>query len=112
MEKKVKRSLLFLLFLLASANPTGPAGGDETDLATGGRAPLNGGGLADVLMVTTTVGMLDEVHGHTTDLRPRVALDLVLVVSATGLQHGLVDTATTGDNADHSTVGRRDDLEF
>merc|ERR1719210_2135182 len=52
-----------------------------------------------MLMVTTTVGMLDGVHGHTSDLRPAVPLDSVLVVRTTSLQHGLVDTTTTGHNA-------------
>jgi len=63
-----------------------------------------------MLVVTTTVGMLDGVHGHTTHLRPAVTLDLVLVVSTTGLQHGLVDTSTSGDDANGGPVGRGDDL--
>jgi hypothetical protein len=49
-------------------------------------------------MVTTTMGMLYWVHGNTTHLRPAVALDLVLVVGATCLQNGLVDTTTPRDN--------------
>ena len=63
-----------------------------------------------MLVVTTTVGMLDGVHGHTTHLRPAVTLDLVLVVSTTSLQHGLVDTSTSGDDANGGPVGRGDDL--
>merc|ERR1712212_302882 len=51
-------------------------------------------------MVTTTVRMLDGVHGHTTDLRPRVPLSLVLEVGSAGLQQRLVDSSATGDNAD------------
>merc|ERR1719461_2790016 len=62
-----------------------------------------------MLVVTTTVGMLDGVHGHTTDLRPAVPLDLILVVSASGLQDGLVDTTAAGDDADGGAVGRGDD---
>merc|ERR1719209_2273577 len=33
-------------------------------------------------MVTTTVRMLDGIHGHTTNLRPRVPLSLVLEVGS------------------------------
>lgn len=55
-----------------------------------------------MLVVTTTVGMVDRVHGHTTNLGPCVTLGLVLVVRVTGLEHGLVNTATTGDDADHA----------
>lgn len=61
-------------------------------------------------MVTTTVGMLHGVHGHTTHLRPAVALHLVLVVGTTGLQDGLVDTTAAGDDANHGAVGRGHDL--
>ena len=38
------------------------------------------------------------VHGHTTDTWPAVPLGLVLVVSATSLQDGLVNTSTTSDD--------------
>lgn len=55
-------------------------------------------------MITTTMGMFDWVHGNTTHLGPRVSLGLVLVVSATGLQDGLVNTSTTSDDADHGSV--------
>ena len=52
-----------------------------------------------MLVVTTTVGMVHGVHGHTTHTRPAVALGLVLVVGAAGLQEGLVDAATTSHNS-------------
>ena len=102
--------LILVQELLSSTDSSGPAGGDETDLATGRRASLDGGGLSDVLMVSTSVGMLDGVHGHTTDLGPAVALGLVLVVGTAGLQHGFVNTTATGDNTNHGTVGGGDDL--
>ena len=54
---------------LASPDPTGPAGSDKADLPTGARAPLDGRGLADVLVVAAAVGMLDGVHGDTAHLR-------------------------------------------
>ncbi|TNN53093.1 hypothetical protein EYF80_036675 [Liparis tanakae] len=134
----------------------GTAGGDETDLATSGRVPPDRRGFANMLVVTTTEGMLHGlqrggdtsqrtamcycsglrssskrtrlfistgpntsfrgssstenrthecgallvtyVHGHTTDTGPAVPLGLVLVVGATGLQDGLVDTTTSGNH--------------
>merc|ERR1712018_877425 len=57
-----------------------------------------------MLMVTTTVGMLDGVHGHTSDLGPAVPLDSVLVVSSAGLEHGLVATTATSNDADDGPV--------
>merc|ERR1719473_702454 len=40
-------------------------------------------------MVTTTVGMLNRVHRHTSDNRPALPLGLELVVSTAGLQQRL-----------------------
>merc|ERR1719339_821721 len=44
------------------------------------------------------------------NLRPAVALDLIFVVRATSLKHGLVDTATAGNDTNHGSVGGGDDL--
>jgi len=98
------------LLLLASAEDTGAAGGDEADLLSWHGVAGHGGGMADVLMVTTTVRMLHGVHGGTSDPRPAVALHLVLVVVVAGLQHGLVQSATAGDDADDRSAGGRDRL--
>merc|ERR1712212_1155264 len=61
-------------------------------------------------MVTTTVRMLDGIHGHTTNLRPRVPLSLVFEVSSAGLQQRLVDSSSAGDDADHRAVAGRNRL--
>jgi len=62
------------------------------------------------LVVTTTVGVVDGVHSNTTSTRPRVALGTHGVVLATGLEEGLVDTATAGGDTNGSTSARRDGL--
>merc|ERR1712212_150079 len=61
-------------------------------------------------MVTATVRMLDGIHGHTTNLRPRVPLSLVLEVGSAGLQQRLIDSSSTGDDADHRAVAGRNRL--
>ncbi len=61
-----------------------------------------------MLMVTTTEGMLNGVHSHTTDTWPAVPLGLVLVVGATSLQDGLVNTTASGNHTDNSSVGSGD----
>lgn len=63
-----------------------------------------------MLVVTTTVRVIDGVHSHTTSAGPRVPLDLELVVSTTGLEQGLVDTSTASNDADGGTRGRGDGL--
>jgi len=63
-----------------------------------------------MLMVTTTVGMVDWVHSNTTGLGPRVALDGVLMLRAGCLEQGLVRSSSTSDNADHSSSTALDHL--
>ena len=48
---------------------TRPPGGDETHLLPGRSVPTHRARVTDMLVVTTTVGMLYRVHGHTTDLQ-------------------------------------------
>jgi len=98
------RLVLGDLDLAGTPDLTSPPGGDETDLPTGRGSPLDGRWVTDMLMVTTTVGMLDGVHGHTSDLGPAVPLDSVLVVSSAGLEHGLVASTATSDDADDGPV--------
>merc|ERR1719199_810533 len=102
--------LLDGLETLLAAQATGAAGGDETNLLTGGRVAADCGRVANVLMVTTTMGMLHGVHCHTADLGPGVALRLVLVVGSASLQQGLLGTATAGNLAHHGAAAGRDDL--
>eukprot|EP01084_Bolivina_argentea_P013458 25266_1 len=88
---------------LTTTDTAGAAGGDEADLLARGAVATNGRGVTDVLMVTTTVGMLDRVTGDTTDLGPAVALGAEAEEGVTGLEDGLLDAATAGDDADHGT---------
>jgi len=104
------RVLLVGSLVLGASETTGSSGGDETDFATGGSVATDGGRHTDVLMVTTTVRMLDRVHGNTADLGPRVPLSLVLKVSSSGLEQRLIDSSTTSDNANHGAVAGRDGL--
>merc|ERR1719222_1395421 len=84
-EQRCRRCLDLLVsdLLLSSPNSTSTTGSDETDLSTSAGSSADGGGLTNMLMVTTTVGMLNGIHSNTTNLRPRVPLCLVLVVGVT-----------------------------
>jgi len=57
-----------------------------------------------MLMVTTTVWMLDWILGDTSNLWPAVSLHAELVVGSAGLEHWLVDSSTAGDETEHGTV--------
>jgi len=101
--------MLPLLVLLANddtrtTDSTSSSGGNETDLLTRRSVTSNSGRLTNMLMVTTTVRMLDRVLRDTTHLWPAVALHAELVVSAAGLEHGLVDTSAASDEAEARSV--------
>ena len=68
--------LILLLLFLSSSDSSGSSGGDETNLLSGGCSSLDGWSLTNVLMVTTSVGMFNGVHGNTSNLGPAVPLDL------------------------------------
>ena len=95
--------LFFLAHVLAATlDDTGAAGGDQTDLLTRRGVARLRGRVTHVLVVTTTVRVLDRVHRHTTNLRPGVALHAVLVEGRAGLQHGLVNATATGDDTNNA----------
>jgi len=108
----VFRLLTFLVLgdLSGTSDETGSSGGDETDLGSGRRVSAASRGISDMLMVSSSEGMLDGVHGNTTHLRPAVALHLVLVVRTTSLEKRLIDTSTTGNDADCGTASAVENL--
>jgi len=98
-----------LFFFLVVNNPgtsdsTGPPGGDETDLFTWRGVSSDGGRFTDMLMVSSSVGMLDWILGDTSDFWPAVSLHSELVVGSAGFEHWLVDSSTASDEAEHRSV--------
>jgi len=62
-----------------------------------------------VLLVTTTMRMVNGVHSNTSNSGPGTsALCLPSVVGVSGLANGLVGSATTSDDTDHSSAGAWD----
>ena len=84
----------------AAAHAARAARGNKADLLTGRRKARARRRSAQVLVVTTTVRVVDGVHGDTAHLRPLVALGGVLVVRAAGLQHRLLSAAAAGNDTD------------
>ena len=62
--RKARKRLLLLAVLLASSELTGASGSDETDLLARNAIPADGRGVTDVLVVTSTVGVLDGLRTH------------------------------------------------
>jgi len=63
-----------------------------------------------VLMVTTTVGVINWVHSNTTSTGPVVTLSLEFVVSSASLEQGLVNPPATSDDTDGGTGATRNGL--
>lgn len=62
-----------------------------------------------MLLVTTTMRMVDGVHSNTSNSGPcSSALCLPSVVGVSSLANGLVGSATTGNDTDHSSAGAWD----
>jgi len=99
-----------VLRLLRTTEQTSSSGSNETGLLTLSRVSGDRRSLADMLMVTTTVRMVHRVHGNTTSLGPRVALDSELMLSTRCLQHRLVCSSTTCNNTDHTTSRAENDF--
>merc|ERR1719197_1207260 len=109
MDKNVKLSGILSQFLCSPQSSSSPSS-NKTSLGSSACITTNGRRMTDMLMVTTTVRMLDRVHRYTTDLWPAVPLDLVFVVGTTSLQEGLVDTTTASNDTYCGTGFRVDNL--
>lgn len=79
--------------------------GDETDLLTGRRQAVRRRRVTDVLVVTTTEGVLHRVHRHTTHVRPLVALDAEPVIVQISRKEGRHSVDEHGRNEAPSRIG-------
>jgi len=102
-------SFLYLLNCLASSSDsTSSSGGNKTDLLSTWGVSSGSGWVTHMLMVTTTMGMLDGVHSDTSNSWPISLLCLCFIVSSVGLEEGLVSSLSTGTDADHTSAGSLD----
>ena len=106
----MKCSLLGELDFASSPDETRSSGSDETSLLTAGSVPSGGCGVTNVLMITTTVRMLDWVHGYTSDAWPVSLLGMGLVVRIVCLEKRFFGSLSTGDDTDHGSAGSLDGL--
>jgi len=103
-------SLILLENLSTTSDETGSSGGDETDLLTSGFVTSHSGWVTDVLMVTTTMRMLDWVHGNTSHSWPVSLLGVGFVVRIVGLEEWLVSSLSSSTNANHGSACALDGL--
>jgi len=63
-----------------------------------------------MLVITTTMRMVDGVHSNTTSARPVVTLSLVFVERPTSLQQRLLDPSTTSNDSNGNPAASRNGL--
>ena len=90
-------------FALRSSEQTGSSGGNKTSLLPWNGLSANTRTMADMGMVTTTMGMVDGVHIHTRNLGPARSSDLMFVIGDSGLHDWLLSPSAASDNADHGS---------
>ena len=77
-QRYLNNTNLILKQVLSSPDSSSPAGSDETDLATSGCSSLDGGSLTNMLVVTSSVGMLNGIHSNTTNLNNKKGLSFTV----------------------------------
>merc|ERR1712147_212033 len=90
--------------LSGTSDKTSSSGGNKSDLMTTRCVSSNSRRMTNMLMVTTTVRMLDGVHGNTSDSRPMRSLGLHLEVHSVSLKERFVSSLTTSSNTNHSSA--------
>ena len=103
-------SVVLLNDLSGSSNETSSSGSNETDLSTSGGISSDGRGVTDMLVVTTTMRMLDGVHSNTSNSGPVVSLGSVLEPGVGSLEERLISSLTSGADTNHSSALSKDGL--
>jgi len=105
------QSSLFLLDdLSSSSDETGSSSGNKTSFLTSGDISSDCGWVTNMLMVTTTMRMLDWVHCDTSNSWPVVSLSLGLEPGVGSLQEWLISSLSTSDHTNHSSACTEDGL--
>jgi len=101
-RKKSNKHLLLLFGLDCTSAKTSTTCSDETGLLTRRGVTGDSGSVTNVLMVSSSVGMIEGVHSHTSRLWPAVSLDSVFVESAPSLQKWFVHPSSSCNDPDRS----------
>lgn len=94
--------------LPGTSDQTGSTGGNETNLLSARLVSSDGRGMSNMLMVTTTMRMLNGVHCNTSNSRPMGSLGLHLEVHGVGLKERLIGSLTTSGDSNHGSAVSHD----
>ena len=80
LSSRIADLVLLLLDSLCSAQSAGTTGSDETNLATSRCVPPDGGGFTNMLMVTTTEGMLNGLHREERPCQNSTGIPIIVLI--------------------------------
>jgi len=109
-KRTLHSSLILLDDLSSSSNETGSSSGNKTSFLTSWNISSNSRWMTNMLMVTTTMRMLNRVHSNTSNSRPVVSLSLSFEPRVGSLQERLISSLSSGDNTNHSSAWSEDGL--
>ncbi len=99
-----------VLYGLGSADETRASSGEQADLLTRTGEAADSSGLPQVLVVTSSVGVVDGVHAHTGHAGESLAQPLELVEQHSRLHNRLLVAAAARDDAHSGAAGPWDRL--
>lgn len=86
------------------SKPTSPPGSNKPNLLPWRSITPNSTSMTNVLVVSSSMRMLNGVHSHTTNLRPAVSLDPEFVVCITSLEKRFLSPSSTGNLTNHCSA--------
>ena len=97
-------SLFLLENLSTTSDESSSSGSDKTALLSSGAVSSDGRWVTNMLMVTTTMRMLDWVHSDTSNSWPVLSLSSGLEPGVGSLEEWLVSSLSTSDDSDHGSA--------
>ena len=100
---------LFFLFdcFLSSSDKTSSSGGNKSYLDTWWCVSGKGTWVTNMLLVTSSVGMVYGVHSHTSHSWPVLSLRFVLVEDSSSFKDWFVGSSSSGDDSNHGSAVSR-----
>ena len=96
--------------LSTTSDETSSSGSDKTALLSSGGVSSDSRWVTNMLMVTTTMRMLDWVHCDTSNSWPVLSLSSGLEPGVGSLEEWLVGSLTTSGDTNHGSAGTNDGL--
>ena len=97
-------SLFLLENLSTTSDESSSSGSDKTALLSSGAVSSDGRWVTNMLMVTSTMRMLDWVHSDTSNSWPVLSLSSGLEPGVGSLEEWLVSSLSTSDDSDHGSA--------